>query len=169
MVLWITGLSGSGKTTLSEAVAQEVRNRGRKIVLLDGDKVRELFDNDLGHDLDGRKLAVERICRLCHFLGGESIDVICSTVLHFPELQDWCRTSLTNYYEIFLDVPIETVIKRDPKGIYDRYSKGELHNVAGLDLPFRRPMAANEVVKNDDSKNDLLSHAPRIANVFFEK
>ncbi len=55
MVAWVIGLSGSGKTTLSEEIVDEVRKRGKQVVLLDGDRVRELFGNDVGHDLASRR------------------------------------------------------------------------------------------------------------------
>ena len=48
MVIWIIGLSGSGKTTLSQKVVAEARKRGRKVVLLDGDQVRDLSATTLG-------------------------------------------------------------------------------------------------------------------------
>jgi adenylylsulfate kinase len=35
--LWFTGLSGSGKTTVSEIVEKELRERGRRVEVLDGD------------------------------------------------------------------------------------------------------------------------------------
>ena len=55
MVVWLIGLSGSGKTTLATEVVELIRQRGRKVILLDGDKVRDLFGNDLGHNLEDRK------------------------------------------------------------------------------------------------------------------
>ena len=55
MVIWVIGLSGSGKTTLASEVVNIIRNRGRKIIFLDGDEVRNLFGNDLGHELRDRE------------------------------------------------------------------------------------------------------------------
>ena len=47
MVVWIIGLSGAGKTTLAEKTVEEVRKKGKKIILLDGDSVREVWGDDL--------------------------------------------------------------------------------------------------------------------------
>jgi adenylylsulfate kinase len=44
-----------------------------------------------------------------------------------------------DFIEIFLDVPLEELRRRDPKGIYDRFDKGEITNVAGLDLKVDFP------------------------------
>ncbi|HMB28120.1 MAG TPA: molybdopterin-guanine dinucleotide biosynthesis protein MobB, partial [Blastocatellia bacterium] len=36
--LWFTGLSGAGKTTLTNALVPQLRDRGVKIEVLDGDE-----------------------------------------------------------------------------------------------------------------------------------
>ena len=42
---------------------------------------------------------------------------------------------IRNYFEVFIDVPI-SVLKKRSKGIYKKFSKGLIKNVAGLDLKF---------------------------------
>jgi adenylylsulfate kinase-like enzyme len=39
--LWFTGLSGSGKTTITNILVKELRRRGSKLEVLDGDIVRQ--------------------------------------------------------------------------------------------------------------------------------
>ena len=46
MVIWIIGLSGTGKTTLATQVVEQIRQMNHKVVLLDGDLIRDLFGND---------------------------------------------------------------------------------------------------------------------------
>ena len=164
MVIWIIGLSGSGKTTLSHQVAHEVRSRGRKVVLLDGDKIRALFGNDLGHDLNSRKKNADRICGLCSFLDSQGVDVVCAILSIFPESRAWCRDNLSTYYEVFIDAPLDQLINRDSKGIYGRFQRGEVTNVAGLDLAFPVPESPDLVIKNNGSKDMLLAYAPVIAD-----
>ena len=38
--LWFTGLSGSGKSTITTHLVKELRKRGSKLEVLDGDVVR---------------------------------------------------------------------------------------------------------------------------------
>ena len=47
-VVWFTGLSGAGKSTLTEALAPELRARGRQVEVLDGDEVRTNLSKGLG-------------------------------------------------------------------------------------------------------------------------
>lgn len=169
MVIWIVGLSGSGKTTLSAQVVAEVRQRGRKVVLLDGDQVRELFGNDLGHDLAGRRANADRICRLCGFLDEQGVDVVCAVLSLFPESRTWCREKFSSYFEVFIDAPLDQLIERDTKGIYGRYLRGEIRDVAGLDLDFPRPDAADFVIFNSGSRQELLDHAASLADHLFAR
>jgi len=164
MIVWVIGLSGSGKTTLSEEIVYEVRRRGRKVILLDGDRVRELFGNDFGYDLADRRANAERICRLCGFLDEQGFDVVCAILSLFPESRAWCRENLSAYYEIFIDAPLQQLMERDVKGIYTRYHRGEINDVAGLDLPFPRPESPDLLITNDGSLQALLNHAEAIAD-----
>ena len=41
--LWVTGLSGSGKTAVANQVAETLRDRGRSVILLNGDELREIL------------------------------------------------------------------------------------------------------------------------------
>ena len=164
MIVWLIGLSGAGKTTLAEKLVATVRTRGRQLVMLDGDRVRELFGNDLGHDLECRRLNAERICRLCAFFDAQRIDVVCSILSIFPESREWCQKNLHQYYEVFIDTPIAVLQQRDTKGLYARYARGEIRDVAGLDLEFPRPYSPDLLICNNGSLDELLAHASSIAD-----
>ena len=169
MVIWIIGLSGVGKTTLAEKVVNCVRERGRQVVLLDGDEIRALFNNDLGHDMESRKENAGRICRLCAMLDKQGIDVICAILSLFAESRNWCRENLSSYFEVFIDSPIELLIKRDSKGLYGRYARGEINEVAGLDLEFRPPSCPEMIIKNTGGLDELIKHASIISEKICEK
>ncbi len=45
-ILWMTGLPGSGKTTLSTHLNEELRNRGYRTFVLDGDILRRTLNSE---------------------------------------------------------------------------------------------------------------------------
>ena len=49
MVIWIIGLSGAGKSTLANDVARKLREKGKPVAEVDGDVIRDIFNNELGH------------------------------------------------------------------------------------------------------------------------
>ena len=163
MVVWIIGLSGAGKTTLANEVVAIVRRFQSNVVLIDGDMIREVFGNDLGYTMADRLANAQRICQLGKFLEDQGINTVCAILSLFPETRAWNRNNLNNYYEVFIDTPIENLIKRDSKGIYNRFNRGEISDVAGMDIEFPRPDNADLIISNTKSKHELLAYAESIA------
>jgi adenylylsulfate kinase-like enzyme len=163
MVVWIIGLSGAGKTTLANEVVSHVRRVQQNVILIDGDMVREVFGNDLGHTMEDRLTNAKRICQLGKLLDDQGIHVVCAILSLFPETREWNREHLKNYYEVFIDTPVQELVKRDSKGIYGRFSSGEISDVAGMDIEFPRPDNADLIISNNNSRNALLGYAKAIA------
>ena len=163
MVVWIIGLSGAGKSTLANEVITQVRSKQNNTVLIDGDVIREVFGNDLGHSIDDRRKNANRICQLGKFLDQQGINVVCAILSLFPESREWNRKNIKNYYEVLIDTPVSTLIERDSKGIYSKFNNGEINNVAGMDINFPRPQNSDLIINNIKSKEDLLNFANVVA------
>ena len=162
MVIWLIGLSGTGKTTLAQKIVDDARAEGVNTVLIDGDVIREVFGNDLGYSEEDRLRNAQRICRLGKFLDQQGFHVVCAILSLFPETREWNRVNISNYYEVYIDTPISTLISRDSKGIYARYQRGEISNVVGMDIQFPVPDEADLIISNNGSKSDLLKHSEKI-------
>tara|TARA_B110000483_G_C17917797_1_gene435601 strand:+ start:207 stop:719 length:513 start_codon:yes stop_codon:yes gene_type:complete len=166
MVIWIIGLSGSGKSTLANEIVLRANKEKNKTILLDGDLIREIFGHDLGYSKKDRFKNAQRICQLGKFLNDQGFNVVTAILSLFPENREWNRSNIKNYYEVFIDAPLEDLIKRDSKGLYEKFSKGEISEVAGMDIEFLKPERADLVIKNTDSKESLLNYAELIAKKF---
>lgn len=148
MVIWIVGLAGAGKTTIGREVHARLGAERRGVVFLDGDHVREIMGNDLGHSLEDRVRNAWRICRLCRYLDGQGIDVVCAILAVSHETLAWNRESYSDYFEVFLDVPISVLEQRDQKGLYSGARAGRVRDVVGVDIPFAPPPASDLVLDN---------------------
>ena len=169
MLIWIIGLSGSGKTTLANEVASIIRNTNKNVVILDGDDIREVFQNDLGYSIDDRKVNASRLCRLGKFLSEQGLIVITPILSIFPDSRKWNRKEVKNYFEVYIDTPKELLIARDTKGLYGAYIRGEKQNVVGMDIDFIPPEDPNLTIKNDKSLDFLLLQANSIAETAIAK
>jgi cytidine diphosphoramidate kinase len=167
MVIWLIGLSGSGKTTLASEIVKYEKNihKQKQTILIDGDIVRDIFGNDLGYSLEDRLVNAKRICGLVKFLDDQGLNVVCAILSIFPEISKWNRQNFTNYYEVFIDAPIDVITKRDSKGIYGKYKRGELKDVVGMDIKFPIPRSPDLVIQNNKSKEFLLSYAKQICKL----
>tara|TARA_B100000519_G_C14015355_1_gene330753 strand:+ start:38 stop:553 length:516 start_codon:yes stop_codon:yes gene_type:complete len=165
MVIWIIGLSGAGKTTLAKQIVEKTRAHGKDIVLIDGDVIRDLFNNDLGYSLKDRFKNAERISMLCKFLDDQGIDVVCAILSLFPESRTWNREYIKNYYEVYIEAPMDQLVKRDYKGLYKKFEKGKLKNVAGMDIEFTPPENSDLLIKNNSSLSNLLKHSSFLSDL----
>lgn len=156
-VYWITGLSGSGKSTLCEHLVHYLREKGEKIIKLDGDELRSIFAGT-GHDRSSRLELARQYSKLCRLLSMQGVDVAISTISLFHEVHEWNRAHIPGYKEIYLDVPLEVLKSRDPKKIYERAERGELQHVAGVDLEIDFPANPDVKLVYDEKKTpvDLL-------------
>ena len=74
--LWFTGLSGAGKTTLTNAVLPQLRERGVKIEVLDGDEVRTNLSKGLGFSKEDRDTNIRRIGYVSRWRSRNGVGVI---------------------------------------------------------------------------------------------
>lgn len=142
-IIWITGLSGSGKSTLANALVQRLKLKNEPVVMLDGDELRLLFRKDstasLGHDRASRLALAQNYARLCQMISSQGVTVVIATISLFKEIHQWNRLNLHDYFEVYLEVPLEELRRRDPKGIYRKFDTGQITDVAGLDLAIDEP------------------------------
>tara|TARA_B100001123_G_C14834159_1_gene837404 strand:+ start:43 stop:603 length:561 start_codon:yes stop_codon:yes gene_type:complete len=165
-VIWITGLSGAGKSTIAAELTQKLRQKGILPVVLDGDAIRAVInDENCGHDNISRLKNAYRISELARLAMGQGHFVVVATMSLFHEIHAWNRKNLPNYFEIFLDVSLETVKKRDPKNIYARALEGNKSNIPGIDLLPEFPLSPDLKINNDKGMdqlnqlvNDILDH-----------
>lgn len=164
MVYWITGLSGSGKTTIGKLFSEKLKAKGVPLVFLDGDNLRDVFDNNLGHTPEDRLILAKRYARLCKMIADQGIDVVCATISMFNEVRTWNRRHIANYIEIYLRVPMEILKERDRKGIYTRALCGEIKNVMGIDLPVEEPEEPDILIeyKTDASPDEIANYLSSI-------
>jgi adenylylsulfate kinase len=143
--IWITGLSGAGKSTLARALVDRLRRAGQPVLLLDGDELRAVLGPDAtaapSHTRDSRLALALRYARLCQLITSQGNDVVIATISLFGEVHAWNRANLSDYFEVFLDVPLDELRRRDPKGIYSRFDSGEISSVSGLDVAVDYPDA----------------------------
>jgi adenylyl-sulfate kinase len=162
MVIWLIGLSGAGKSTLANEIVAGVNRESNRTILLDGDVIRDIFGNDLGYSMEDRLKNAQRICQLGKFLDSQDLHVVTAILSLFPESREWNRNNIENYYEVFIDTPIENLIERDSKGLYAKFNRGEISEVAGMDIDFPKPTKADLVINNSRSEEELLSYAKPI-------
>jgi len=161
-VIWITGLSGAGKTTISNKISNELRKRNLNVIRLDGDELRKIFGTDnldfSNFDKRSRVELAKKYSYLCKAIADQGYFVVIATISMFNEIYEWNRRNLPGYFEVYIKVPLEILFKRDPKGLYKKYSEGNLKNLAGLDLEIDEPQNADFVVNDYEGEIETITN-----------
>ena len=147
--IWFTGLSGSGKSTLSRRIYLEIRRRGLKAELLDGDIIRTNFSQELGFTKRERDINVKRIGFLSWLLNKHGIISVVAAIAPYEETRQINRKLIKNYIEVFCNCPLEVVEKRDVKGLYAKARKGLIPHFTGISDPYEPPSNPEIVVYTD--------------------
>jgi len=162
--LWFTGLSGAGKTTLARLVESELKNRGHRVEVLDGDIIRTNLSKGLGFSKEDRDTNIRRIGFVCHLLTRNEVVAIAAAISPYREIRDEVRQKIGSFVEVFVKCPIDVLAERDVKGLYKRALAGEIKNFTGIDDPYEEP-ASPEVVVETDAETPEESAARIIARL----
>ena len=136
--LWFTGLSGAGKTTISHLVETELRDRGSRIEVLDGDIVRENLSKGLGFSKEDRDTNIRRIAFVADLLSRNGVPVITAAISPYREIRDEARETMGDrFIEVFVKASVEVCAERDVKGLYEKAFKGEIKEFTGVSDPVR--------------------------------
>lgn len=157
--LWFTGLSGSGKSTLANLVADELRTRGNRVEVLDGDEVRTNLSKGLGFSKEDRDTNIRRIGYVCKLLARNGVIAISAAISPYRDVRDEVRKMHDQFFEVFVECPLDTLVERDVKGLYKKAIAGEIKNFTGVSDPYEAPLNAELVVNSStESREESLAH-----------
>ncbi|MBD1545112.1 sulfate adenylyltransferase subunit CysN [Roseibium aggregatum] len=140
-VLWFTGLSGSGKSTIASIVEKKLHAEGKQTYTLDGDNIRHGLNRDLGFTDADRVENIRRVGEVARLFADAGLITLVSFISPFRSERGMARELLDEgeFFEVFVDTPIEECKKRDPKGLYKKAAAGEIKNFTGIDSPYEAP------------------------------
>ena len=141
--VWFTGLSGAGKSTIAEALFHELRARGLRTEILDGDIVRQNLSKGLGFSKEDRDTNILRIGFVADLLARNGVATICCPISPYRETRDAVRTQIekgATFVEVYVHATVQEIAEhRDPKGLYKKALAGEITNFTGVDDPYEPP------------------------------
>jgi bifunctional enzyme CysN/CysC len=140
-VLWFTGISGAGKSTIANLVEKKLHALGRHTYLLDGDNIRHGLNKDLGFTDADRVENIRRVAEVARLMTDAGLITLVSFISPFRAERQMARALVADgeFFEVFVDTPIQIAERRDPKGLYKKARRGELKNFTGIDSPYEIP------------------------------
>ena len=138
--LWFTGLSGAGKTTISRLVEAELRERGSRVEVLDGDIVRENLSKGLGFSKEDRDTNIRRIGYVASLLARNGVIAVTAAISPYRSVRDEVRSWIDNFVEVHVATSIEDCEARDVKGLYAKARAGDIPEFTGVSDPYEPPL-----------------------------
>lgn len=149
--IWFLGLSGAGKTTLAEGLSDILKNRGKPVIVLDGDELRKGLNKNLGFSAEDRKENVRRTAEVARLFIQEGYWVVVALITPFESMRESNRQILgKQYIEVYVDSPLNLCQIRDPKGLYAKILNEGLQNFTGIDSPFEIPIQSDITLNTED-------------------
>jgi bifunctional enzyme CysN/CysC len=141
-LLWFTGLSGSGKSTIANLVEKRLHALGKHSFLLDGDNVRHGLNKDLGFTDADRIENIRRVGEVAKLMTDAGLIVLTAFISPFRAEREMVRRMLPEgeFFEIFVDTPLEVAETRDVKGLYKKAREGKIAHFTGISSPYEAPL-----------------------------
>ena len=155
IMLWFTGLSGSGKSTLAIALERELYNSGILCRILDGDNIRTGINNNLGFTEADRVENIRRIAEVAKLFVDCGVVTIAAFISPTEQIRQMAADIIgkDDFFEIYVNTPLEVCEERDVKGLYKKARQGEIINFTGISSPFEAPL--NPAITIDTSACSL--------------
>ncbi|MEO6599082.1 MAG: adenylyl-sulfate kinase [Polyangiaceae bacterium] len=158
IVVWFTGLPSSGKSRLAERVQSRLAEAGRACCLLDGDRVRELWQPKPGYGAHERENFYVTLGNLAAEIAQQGLVVLVAATASKRSYRDHARKRAPAFLEVWLEANAEECRKRDAKGLYARFARGEVQGLPGEDEPYEPPESVDVRAfgAEDDAALELL-------------
>lgn len=101
MIYWFTGQPASGKTTLANHLKTFLESSNEKVIHIDGDDLRDIFQNK-DYSESGRRKNIVRAQDIAQFMNSKGYNVIVSLVSPYKDMRDEFKKNTSNVVEIYV-------------------------------------------------------------------
>jgi adenylylsulfate kinase len=152
IIIQLTGLSGAGKSTIANLVSEKLSLKNIPVEVIDGDIYRDsVINKGLGFSIEDRKTNLERLFYIGTVLLKHNIVVIVAAINPFEELRSKFSTSSDRVKTVWIDCDMDTLVKRDTKGLYKRAflpdeNNEKINNFTGISSPYENPVHPDLII-----------------------
>lgn len=149
-VIWFTGLSAAGKSTIAHIVERMLYKKGCSTYALDGDNVRHGLCADLTFSPEDRTENIRRIGEMVKLFVDAGKIVIAAFISPYRKDRNKVRSLVEpgQFFEVYVDCPVEVCASRDPKGIYKKAMAGLIKEFTGVTAPYEPPNNPEMVIQS---------------------
>ncbi len=155
LLIQFTGLSGSGKTTIAKLAKENLAKKNIRIELIDGDDYRKTLCKGLGFSYEDRVENLHRLGFVGKLLLKHNVISIISAINPFESVRRELSNSSPLVKTVWINCNLETLIQRDPKGLYKRALLPDNHSeklfqFTGINDTYETPPNPDLTINTDN-------------------
>ena len=149
--IWFTGLSSSGKSTIGKNVGELLQARGLQVEVLDSGRIRQQLNRTLGFTREEVETNLLRLGYECKMLNRNGIIAVVTAVSPYRDVRERLRKEIEAFVEVYCRCPMEVLIERGSRELFEKAQRGELKHVAGVNSPYEEPLKPEVLLNTERS------------------
>jgi bifunctional enzyme CysN/CysC len=140
-----TGLTGTGKTAIAQGVERRLFDRGRAVMVVDGERMRRGVNQDLGYTVEDRSENLRRSAHVAKLLNEAGLICLAAFLAPSESVRNRVRETVGKDRFLVVHVTAEESVRkeRDTKGHYQKAEAGTLPNFPGVSALYEEPVGAD--------------------------
>ncbi|CDQ10651.1 Sulfate adenylyltransferase, large subunit (fragment) [Acidithiobacillus ferrivorans] len=116
------------------------------------------LNRDLGFTDADRIENVRRVAEVARLIVDAGLFVLVSCISPYSAGREFARSLFVpgEFFEVFVDTPLEECERRDPKGLYARARAGQILDFTGISSPYEKPVAPDLRIEAIGSRPEVL-------------
>ena len=145
VTVWFTGIKRGGKTLVADSLERKLYERGHHSFILDSGNILKGMSEDLGSTQSNLIENTRRVAHVAKLMNEAGLIVMSCFTSALTSERRMARRIIgeEHFIEVHMDTPIEISRAQDNQGFYDKAERGEIRNVAGVDMRYEEPKAAD--------------------------
>lgn len=140
-----TGLTGTGKSAIAHGVERRLFDRGRAVMVVDGERMRRGVNQDLGYTVEDRSENLRRSAHMAKMLNEAGLICLAAFTAPSESVRNRVRETIGKDRFIVVHIKAEESVRksRDTMGHYQKAEAGILPNFPGVSALYEEPMGAD--------------------------
>ena len=153
-IIWFTGMSGSGKSYYSDYIKEILKKENLKVNVIDGDIIRDKYKIPVGFSFNEICQNNKNIANICKEEYKNSDITIVSVITPYESIRKEIKKIFKNdLFYIYVYADIESLKKRDTKGLYRKADMGLIDDMIGYSEKSLYEEPENADLKLNTSSN----------------
>jgi len=147
----LTGLPVAGKTPIAHAIERLLFDRGRAVVVIDGQHMRHGLSRDLGFSADERSENLRRAAEVAKLFNVAGLVCIAAFVAPHAAVRRRAAEVVGHdrFFVVYVDAPEDWRRAHDDQGVYAKADSAEMRSFPGISAPYEAPEAPDLVLQSD--------------------